>query len=358
MATSGEHKMSQKKNLPATTNKLTLDEYKEKYSKPQNVKAARFFLVMFAAGLGVIIFTCLLLIVLKIYDINDIAGYVSIAPALAVFIIFYVVPLVKINSLPAFQTVVDHRNVRAAKAHNRKVRETLADGIINFASETDNIGWYDESRVGKLAVARQTKNNEELKNTLSEIFDKDVRKQARGVITKAALKTGIFTALSQDDKLDSAIVALFELNLVKDMLFLYGFRPSEAKLARIFGQVLTNALVAYGVSAVAPKAAAWLVGKGIKIVSSAVPVISELTGAISTVFGSLAQGITNAILTVVIGKQTQKYLMKEYHLQDVLDGVVIDDDDDAEIIEEVKEGIKQSLKDKKKNDKDSKQKQE
>ena len=344
--------MDEKKNLPTTVNKLTLDEYKEKYSKPQNVKAARFFLIMFAAGLGVIIFTCLLLIVLKIFDINQIAGYVSIAPAVAVLIIFYVVPLVKINRLPAFQTVVDRRNARAAKAHNRKVRESLADSIINFASETDNIGWYDEKRVGRLAVARQTKNNEELKNTLSEIFDTDVRKQARGIITKAAVKVGVFTAISQDDKLDSAIVALFELNLVKDLLFLYGFRPSEAKLARIFGQVLTNALIAYGVSSVAPRAAAWLVGKGVKFFEATIPVLGQLSGAISTVVGSVSQGITNGILTVVIAKKTQRYLMQEYHLQDVLDGVVIGDEDEAEIMEEVKEGIKQSVKDKKKKDKE------
>ena len=347
--------MSEKKNLPATTNKLTLDEYKAKYSKPQNVKAARFFLVLFAAGIGVVIFTCLLLIVLKIYDINNIAGYISIAPALAVFIIFYVVPLVKINSLPTFQTVVDERNAKAAQVQNRKIREQLADGMIHFASNTDNIGWYDETRIGRLAVARQTNNNEDLKKTLSEIFDTDVRKQARGTITKAAVNVGLLTAISQDDKLDSAIIAMFELNLVKDLLFLYGFRPSDARLAKIFGTVVSNALVAYGFSQISVKATSGLLDMGLKLATAAgknVAAIGALAGVISTVVGSASQGIVNGILTTVIGKQTQKYLMLEYHLQDVLDGIVLDDEDEAEIVSDVKKGITQALKDVRKKDKD------
>lgn len=346
--------MDEKKNLPAVEKKLTLEEYKTKYSKPQNVKAARFFLVLFAAGLGIIIFTCLLLVVLKIFDINQIAGYISIAPALAVFIIFYVVPLVKINSLPIFQTVVDERNVKAAKAHNTKVREELADGMIHFAGKTDNIGWYDETRIGKLAIARQTKNNEDLKNTLSEIFDKDVRKQARGMITKSAINVGLLTALSQDDKLDSAIIAMFELNLVKDILFLYGFRPSDARLAKIFGSVISSALISYGFSQISVKATSGLLEMGLNIAKAAgknVAAISALAGVISTVVGSASQGIVNGILTTVIGKQTQKYLMLEYHLQDVLDGVVIDDEDEAEIVADVKKGITQALKDVRKKEK-------
>lgn len=342
--------MENKKKHPVSEKKLTLDEYKFKYSKPQNVKSARFFLILFAAAIGIIIFTCLLIVVLKVFEINEIAGYVSIAPAVFVFVLFYIVPLVKINKLPYFQTVVDQRNIKQAKAHNRKVRETLADNIIQFASETDNIGWYDDARVGKLAVARQTKNNEDLKKTLTGIFNNDVKKQARKIITKSSVQVGFFTALSPDDKLDSAIVALLELNLVKDLLFLYGFRPSEARLARIFGTIVSNSLIAYGVSSVSTKAGVAIGETIAKAASAAHPAIAALVSVVSSVVGPAAQGVVNGVLTTIIGKQTQRYLMMEYNLQNIVDDIVYEDDE-SEIIEEVKETITNSVKNNKKKEK-------
>ena len=42
--------------------KMTFDEYKEKYTKPENTKAIKFGLFMFLATVGIIVFTCLLLV--------------------------------------------------------------------------------------------------------------------------------------------------------------------------------------------------------------------------------------------------------------------------------------------------------
>jgi len=333
--------MKEKKNLPALPHKMTLEEYKAKYSKPQNIKAARFFLVLFAASIGIIVFTCLLLVVLRIFEINQIAGYVSIAPAVAVFILFYVVPLVKIHNLPSFQTQVDHRNARAAKAHNRKVREQLADSMIQFAAETDNIGWYDEARIGILAVARQTNDNDGLRLALTEIFDTDVRVASERLIRTAATKVGMFTALSQSDHLDTAIVAMYELNLVKDLLYLYGFRPSEPRLWRIYAAVVRNSLIAYGASASTPTILH-------NITESMAPSLGVLGGILSTVIGSTSQGLINGALTVVIGTQTKHYLNLEYHLQDILDGVTLDNEDEAKLISEVKQDIGAGVKEAKK----------
>lgn len=333
-------KEEKRKLLPATK-KMTLEEYKAKYSKPENAKAARFFLTIFASAIGVVIFTCLTLIVLRIFEIHEIAGYVSIGVAVLIFILCYVVPLVKINRLPVFQTRVNYQNARLAKAHNRKVREKLADSIISLASETDNLGWYDENRVGRLAVARQTNKNEDLKQVLSEIFDIDIRKQARSMITKTALKVAGWSALSQDDKLDTTIVGLYELNMVKEIFYLYGFRPSDAKMAKIFGSILSHALIAYGASA-----STTTIVHG--VTESIGPKLGILGGIISTVVGSASQGLVNGIITVVIGMKAKHYLNMEYHLQDVLDGVVLDEEDEDEVLEEVKSGIGQAIKQNKK----------
>ena len=87
--------------------KMTLEEYKSKYTKPYNMKATRLFLVVFAGTIGIIIFTCLLMVVLRIYDMNEIAGYIAIAPAVLLFVFLYIVPLVKITRLSSFVVNVD-----------------------------------------------------------------------------------------------------------------------------------------------------------------------------------------------------------------------------------------------------------
>ena len=74
--------------------------------------------------------------------------------------------------------------------------------------------------------------------------------------------------------------------------------------------------------------------------------------AINTVIDSLAQGVINSTLTVMIGVQTKKYLLKEYKLQNILDNVIISEEqlenEAAEMSSNLKEDIKaQSKKDKK-----------
>ena len=52
---------------------------------------------------------------------------------------------------------------------------------------------------------------------------------------------------------------------------------------------------------------------------------SLLGTAISALVDSSVQGLTNGVLTTVIGYQTIKYLNEEYKLQDILDGVEIEE---------------------------------
>ena len=48
-----------KKELPEK--KMTLDEYQEKYTNPENMKAAKTFLFIFASAIGIIIALSMLL---------------------------------------------------------------------------------------------------------------------------------------------------------------------------------------------------------------------------------------------------------------------------------------------------------
>ena len=136
----------------------------------------------------------------------------------------------------------------------------------------------------------------------------------------------MYSALSQTNKVDAMLVAMLNLQLVKDLVFLYGFRPSDAKLVRIFGRVLQNSLVAYGLGGMK-------IGNSVvQTMGNAVKGIPLLGSAISTLVDSSVQGLTNGVLTTVMGYQTIKYLNMEYRLQEILDGIEI-----AETEEEIRQ---------------------
>lgn len=319
---------------------MTLEEYKQHYTKPQRTKTIRLFLYLFAGTIGIVIFTCLLLVVLRVYEMNQIAGYVAIAPASLLFIFLYLIPLIKITKMGAFIVNVDGSNARSAQAHNKKVRHQIADGIIDFSLKTEGVGWYDDKRVGKLAMAKSAKDEETLKKTITEIFEKDVRPKANAITVGVGLKVGIYTALSQSETLDTAIVAMYGMSLIKDIIYLYGFRPSEAKLLRIYGAVIRNALIAYGASVSSAGIA--------QTVAGMVDKFGMLGGAIAAVIGSASQGVINGTLMAVLGYQTRRYLDEEYKLQNILDTIVVDEDDEVKIIEEVRNGVLNAKKKEKK----------
>ena len=128
----------------------------------------------------------------------------------------------------------------------------------------------------------------------------------------------MYSAVSQSSNLDTAMVAMVNLQLIKDLVYLYGFRPSDAKLAKIFAAVIRNSLIAYGVSAAGSQ-----VGNTVAKTVSAMKGIPFLGSIIGMVVDSSVQGLTNGTLTTVIGYQTINYLNAEYKLQNVLDGIEV-----------------------------------
>ena len=75
---------------------------------------------------------------------------------------------------------------------------------------------------------------------LSALYSGSVKKSAKELIFKISLKSGMYSALSQTNKIDALLVATLNLQLVKDLVFLYGFRPSDTKLVRIFASCKTR----------------------------------------------------------------------------------------------------------------------
>lgn len=332
------------KNAPAhgadgSTEKMSIYDYEQRYVKRQNTRGARLLIGGAAAVIGVFLFVLLALLALRVYDINEYAGYAAMAVCLLVYILVFVVPLVKILRTGYFVTNVNAFTARKAQRHNRKLRHSIADKMIDLSARVDGVGWYDSETVGKLAVAMKTGNEEGVKRHLTDLYKGSVKKSAKNLIFKSSMKSAAYSALSQTAHIDAALIVVVNMQLIKDIVFLYGFRPSDAKLAKIFVQVIANSLVAYGLGSVN------IGGSVVKTMGDAVRGIPILGSAIAAIIDSSVQGLVSGALTAVIGYQTIRYLNREYHLQDILDGISLDDTE-AEIEETCSE-LESELKKKK-----------
>ena len=311
--------MAKKDKFPKDGESMTIYEYEQKYTRRENVRGAKLLLRLIAAAIGVFLFFCLFSVTMRVYEMNMYAGIGAGAVSIILYIFLFVVPLVKIVKTNYFVVNVNAKTALAAKKHNRQVRHELADKIIDFTAKVEGAGWYDSEEVGRLAIAIKAGDEKALMQSLSSLYSGCVKKTANDIIFKSAAKTGMYSALSQSNKIDAALVAFLNLQLVKDLVFLYGFRPSDAKLVKIFGLVLQNSLVAYGLGGMK-------IGNSIvQTMGNAVKGIPVLGSAISTVIDSSVQGLTGGILTTVIGFQTIKYLNREYRLQEILDGIEIEE---------------------------------
>lgn len=323
-----------------TSGKLTIYEYEQKYTKRQNVRGAKILLKIIAAAIGIFIFACLFFVALRVYEINEYAGYGAAAVCVILYICLFIVPLVKIIKSPYFIVNVNAKTASAAKKHNKRVRREIADKIIDFTAKVEGVGWYDSAVVGELAINLKAGNDKGVMRCLTNLYTGSVKKCAKDMIFKSSMKSAMYSALSQTSKVDAALVVFINLQLVKDIVFLYGFRPSDARLVKIFGRVLQNSLIAYGLGGVK-------IGNSIvKTMGDAVKGIPFLGSAISAIVDSSVQGLTNGVLTAVIGYQTIKYLSEEYKLQQILDGVELAETEEElqatcqEIEKELKTGRK------------------
>ena len=323
-----------------SSGKLTIYEYEQKYTKRQNVRGAKLILKLICAVVGLFLFACLFFVSLRIYEINEYAGYAAGAVCLILYIVLFIVPMVKILKSPYFIVNVNVHTAGAAKRHNRKVRREIAGKMIDLTAKVDGVGWYDSKIVGELAIALKAGDDKGIMKSLTALYTGSVKKSAKDMIFKSSMKSAMYSALSQTSKVDAALVVFLNLQLVKDLVFLYGFRPSDAKLVKIFGRVLQNSLIAYGWGGMK-------IGNSIvKTMGDAVRGIPLLGSAISAIVDSSVQGLTNGVLTAVIGYQTIKYLSQEYKLQQILDGVELVETEEE--IQETCQKIEKELKSNKK----------
>ncbi|MCR5309631.1 MAG: YcjF family protein [Bacilli bacterium] len=322
-------------------NKISLDEYINKYTQPKNFKEIKLFFVLLVTAIGIVIVFMMFSFVEKLFTIHKVAGYIGVSISILIFLFLYIVPIVKITTSKHFITHVNRENAKAAQKHNARLREEIADKMIDLSISTNGNGWYSDAKITPIAVARAKKDSKSLKAALTDIYNTDIKKASRKMIRDISFQVGLTTTISQSERVDSLIVTVSEINLIKKLVFLYGYRPNDAQMLKIYKNVITNALLAYGIQS-ATSSIAGGIGKLIGGAAKEIPFIS-------TVIGSVTDGTINATLTTIIGFQTIRYLKREYKLQDILDGVEIEDSEEEEraLITEIKKDISSASKKKK-----------
>lgn len=320
---------------PPAEKKLTIYDYEQKYTKRQNTRGIKLCVRMLIAVFAILIFVCLFFFTMRIWDINMYAGIGTGVVCVLLYIVFFIVPVCKIMRSDYFITNVNAQTARAAQKHNRELRHNISEKIIDFTAKVENVGWYDSYTVGQLAISLKAGDEKGISRNLTALYKGSIKRSGKDLIFRSSMKSAMYSVMSKTNTIDAVLVAFVNLQLIKDLVFLYGFRPSEARLVKIFARVLQNSLFAYGLEG------AQIGSSVVKTMGDVVKGIPLLGTAISSIIDSSVQGLANGALTAVIGFQTIKYLAVEYKLQDILDGIELEEEEElAETCEEIEKELR------------------
>lgn len=314
--------------------KNTIYDYEESSIKQEDRNSFGYVIKLIIVVFGLFIISLLLNISDRIRNFNQIAGIVSLVVFAILFLYFYVRPILNIYGMLYFESRSMNKNSKIANAHNIKTRKKIAEHIISFNQNVKDADWYDGELVKELKVAVDTNDNNKIYNILTKLMNGSIKRASNRMIVTSAVQSGVYSAIVPSQQLDAILVAGVNFKMIRDILFLYGFRPTNARLMKIFLNSIIGSLAAYGIE-----------GSGIgsflaKLGSRAIPVINESS---SFLVDAGVQAFTNGTLTMWIGYKAIDYLKKEYKLQVVLGEIdVLDDDKEfndtrKEVVEELKD---------------------
>lgn len=314
--------------------KNTIYDYEESSIKQEDRNSFGYVIKLIIVVFGLFIISLLLNISDRIRNFNQIAGIVSLVIFGILFLYFYVRPILNIYGMLYFESRGMSKNSRIANAHNIKTRKKIAEHIISFNQNVKDADWYDREFVKDLRVAVDENDNTKIYSILTKLMNGSIKRASNRMIVTSAVQSGVYSAIVPSQQLDAILVAGVNFKMIRDILFLYGFRPTNARLMKIFLNSIIGSLAAYGIE-----------GSGIgsflaKLGSRAIPVINESS---SFLVDAGVQAFTNGTLTMWIGYKAIDYLKKEYKLQVVLGDIdVLDDDKEfndtrKEVVEELKD---------------------
>ncbi len=361
------------KKVIENANKLTLDdsedmafiEYQENVEKSKEAKRDRLVLISLTTAVYLLGLGLFATIVETIYQMNKIAGIVTGGILLVVYTICFIVLLVSIYSKHSFDLQFRRRKTgHFPERNNNRVRFEMARNIreqsfvLDYLDKKSSKEYLDKKeakalkdfqtvislaeKYEKSCPSYKSQDSEELAISLAAILSKDgiIYKKAKNVILTKAVATGLMTALSNNALVDMSIVAVKNMQMIKDLIWLYGFRPTNYEMNRIMLKVIRNLCISIGLNTL--QGSTGFIASALKKSSD-----NFLVQLLSQVFTSGAQFLGNGTMTYLVGKYTIQVLLSQYHMQDLFRKQVLKDCElemnnetireiDSEIQEEVK----------------------
>ena len=218
----------------------------------------------------------------NVHIVLEILFYVLIAVVVLGGIVY---PLVGVFFAPIFSLEKLHNADGTAR---RKWCKKLVDNLLENVELTPE---EQEEVKGYLTLQDETDDK------LIEFFDRKITPELNKEIFDTARKIFIITAVSQNSAYDMLGMASANFSLIKRIVEICGFRPSNAQVFRIYIRVLSMTLLAGSLEDMD--------------IEELIPMVTEgaLGKALGIVAASAAQGTVNALTTLRMAAITKNYLL-------------------------------------------------
>lgn len=345
---------------------LAFINYQEEVIHSKEEKRNRAILIALSVALYLLGLGVFAIIVQTIYQINEIAGIVVAIALLIAYTTCFIVIIVKIFSKHSFDLEFQKRkDGHYSERNNNKVRWEIAKNIVDQSVVLNYLDKMDDKKVlaskeaEKIASFREMQNlvnkypgnkipssHKEDSINLAESLAISMRKdgviyqKAKSLILKRSLSTGCLTALSQNTMVDASVVVVKNMQLIKDLIWLYGFRPTNAEMTKILEKVVKSVCLSIGLNTM--QNGTNMAGKIFNKDSN-----NFLVQVLGQALNMGAQFIGNGAMTYMVGKYTINALLRQYRVQDIYRLKSLDDYEmemNSATIKDLNDDIKEEVK--------------
>lgn len=345
---------------------LAFINYQEEVTHSKEEKRNRAILIALSVALYLLGLGVFAIIVQTIYQMNEIAGIVVAIALLIAYTTCFIVIIVKIFSKHSFDLEFQKRkDGHYSEKNNNKVRWEIAKNIVdqsvvlNYLDKMDDKKVLTSKEAEKIASFRELQNlvskyprnkfpssHKEDSINLAESLAISMRKdgviyqKAKSLILKRSLSTGCLTALSQNTMVDASVVVVKNLQLIKDLIWLYGFRPTNAEMTKILEKVVKSVCLSIGLNTM--QNGTNMAGKIFNKDSN-----NFLVQVLGQALNMGAQFIGNGAMTYMVGKYTINALLRQYRVQDIYRLKSLDDYEmemNSSTIKDLNDDIKEEVK--------------
>lgn len=345
---------------------LAFINYQEEVTHSKEEKRNRAILIALSVALYLLGLGVFAIIVQTIYQMNEIAGIVVAIALLIAYTTCFIVIIVKIFSKHSFDLEFQKRkDGHYSERNNNKVRWEIAKNIIdqsvvlNYLDKMDDKKVLTSKEVEKIASFRKMQNlvnkypgnkipssHKEDSINLAESLSISMRKdgviyqKAKSLILKRSLSTGCLTALSQNTMVDASVVVVKNMQLIKDLIWLYGFRPTNVEMTKILEKVVKSVCLSIGLNTM--QNGTNMAGKIFNKDSN-----NFLVQVLGQALNMGAQFIGNGAMTYMVGKYTINALLRQYRVQDIYRLKSLDDYEmemNSSTIKDLNDDIKEEVK--------------